>query len=188
MELIKVFIPLNQKNKNGRIYTKEMLGPHVQDFLDRLKLLGVVYGELDHPQIFDTSLSRVSHTISNIWFDGNQLKGEIKLLDTYYGKVLQSLIKDNLEFSVRPRSIGTIDKNGYVHLKKLLTFDVISSDKDAFFGTNELRKLKLNKLSKKMEEQEFLTESYDDRYDVEEELPRFEEDFHILKNNYLINE
>lgn len=186
MYLTKVFIPLNQKNKNGRIYTREML--ETQDFLRRKNQIGVVYGELDHPQIMDTSLSRVSHTITNIWFDGNQLKGEIQPLNTYYGKILQSFIKDNLNFSVRPRSMGTVDENGYVHLKQLLTFDVISSDKDAFFETNELRKLKLNKLSKKMEEEEFLTESYDDRYDDVEELPRFEEGFHILKNNYLINE
>ena len=39
LQLTKVFIPLNIKNKNGRIYTRENLEEHVQDLLTRKKIL-----------------------------------------------------------------------------------------------------------------------------------------------------
>lgn len=148
IQFTKILIPLNVKNKNGRIYTRENLESHVQDFLSRKKSIGVTYGEMDHPDTFDINLSRVSHTIDDIWFKNNKLMGKVTLLDTYYGKIAQELIKDGIILEVRPRSAGTVDSNGYVHLKKLFTFDLIEQQNDAFFNNQKLRKLKLDKLNR----------------------------------------
>lgn len=187
IQLTKIFIPLNIKNKNGRIYTRENLEEHVQDFLYRKSSLGEIYGELNHPDSLDTNLSRISHIIDSIWFDNNKLMGKITILNTNWGKVAQELIKDGIPLEVRPRSSGTVDSNGYVHLKKLFTFDLIEQQKDAFFGNQEIRKLKLNKLAKYFEEQGILKESYDSSYD-EPELPILSEDFHILKKQFNFND
>jgi hypothetical protein len=148
IQFTKVLIPLNIKNKNGRIYTKENLEEHVQDFLIRKNNVGVIYGEMDHPDSFNINLSRVSHTIDDIWFENNNLMGKITILNTLWGKEAQELIKDGIPLEARPRSSGTVDSNGYVHLKKLHTFDLIDQQNDAFFGNQELRKIKLNKLAK----------------------------------------
>ena len=187
MKMQSVFIPLNVKNRNGRIYTRENIEPYVEDFLTLKKQLGVRYGEFDHPDSFDTSLSKVSHTIENIWFSetSNNLMGEIKILDTHWGKQLKSLINSGVEFSVRPRSAGFVDPNGYVHIQKLFTFDIIPLEKDAFFSIKEQRRLKLNKLAE-IEKSGILSEYYIE--DEDEKLPKLDDDFHILKNNELIND
>ena len=140
----RVFIPLNIRNKNGRIYTKEALEIPVQDFLNRKNDMGVIYGELGHPETFNTSFSRVSHTINNIWFENDKLMGEITLLNTNSGKLAQKFNN----FVVRPRSAGTIDTNGYVKIKKIFTFDLISFQDDAFYSNQELRKIKLKNLKR----------------------------------------
>jgi len=194
----KVLIPLDIKNKNGRIYTKKNLETHVQEFIDRKNTLMVIYGEFDHPDIFDTSLSRISHTIENIWFEGNKLMGEVRILNTHYGKELQSLIDEDIEVVFRPRSAGSVDSMGYVHLKKLFTFDAITIDKDAFYSIQEARKMKLNRLIKKQEEQGMLYEARDEEYSYYsnqqirkmklDELKEKNEDFNISKNNLLLND
>ena len=185
IQFIKVLIPLNTKNKNGRSYTRENLEEHVQHFLTRKNNMGIIYGEMDHPDSFDVNLSRVSHIIDDIWFDNNRLMGKVTLLNTHWGKTAQELIKDGIPLEVRPRSSGTVDSSGYVHLKKLITFDLVEQQNDAFFGNQEIRKLKLNKLAKYCEEQGILKESYNSKYDEPETLPSFSKDFHILLKNNL---
>lgn len=173
-----VFIPLNVKNRNGRIYTKENIEPHVQEFLQRKNQIGVCYGELEHPDTFDISLSKVSHTIENIWFEGNNLMGEIKPLNTHYGKILTDMLNSGVEFVVRPRSCGGVDLNGYVHLQKIFTFDILPLAQDAFFDNQKLRKEKLNKIAG-------LNETRNDYDDIV--LPKLDDNFHI-KNNFFIND
>ena len=127
---------LNFKNFNNHIYKdNENLRDSIKDFNDRVKKIGVVYGEYGYPNgNFDTSLSRVSHTIKNVRIEGNKVVGDIKMLNTNYGKILQSEI-DQIVF--RPRIAGIVDENGLVVIKKLFTFDAISKDTDAFFVKDE---------------------------------------------------
>lgn len=145
--LTECFIPLNVKNKNDRIYTREELEPHIQEFLNRKNTLGVIYGEFDTPDSLDTSLSRVSHIIEDVWFDQNKLMGKVRILNTRWGNEVRELVDDGIPIVVRPRSAGTVDSNGYVKIKKLFTFDIYTKDKDAFYDITELRKEKLNKLN-----------------------------------------
>lgn len=165
--LTECFIPLNVKNKNGRIYTREELEPHIQEFLNRKNSLGVIYGEFDTPDGLDISLSRVSHVIEDVWFDQNKLMGKVRILNTFYGKEVRELIDDGIAIVVRPRSADTVDSNGYV-IEKLFTFDIYTKDKDAFYDITELRKEKLNKLNENF-------------VGKEEKLPTLEEDFFFLK-------
>jgi hypothetical protein len=185
MKMQSVFIPLNVKNRNGRIYTKENIEPYVDDFLSRKNQIGVCYGEFDHPDSFDISLSKISHTIENIWFEGNKLMGEIKPLNTHWGKKLKEWIDSGVKFSVRPRSTGFVDPYGYVHLKKLFTFDIIPLESDSFNDLKIIRKMKLDKLAE-IEKSGILSEYYIE--DEDEKLPKLDDDFHILKNNELIND
>jgi len=183
--ITKVFCPLNVKNLNGRIYTKDILESHVEELLKRKESLGVVFGEYD-PDTIDTSLARVSHRVNKIWFENNNLMGEIELINTYYGKYVKSLIDDGIEFVVRPRSMGTIEPNGFVNIKKLFTFDIIPFTKDSFYSIKEERKIKLNILRQKQEEIGILSESYNSSLDIEEDkghLPILDENFYFIKNN-----
>ena len=82
------FTEFGVKNRNERIYSAEKFLPALNEMNERMETLGAVYGEFDHPDVFDTSLSRASHIITkaNYVKESNCVEGEIKLLSTYWGK------------------------------------------------------------------------------------------------------
>jgi len=123
-----IFTEFNIRNRNDRVYTAEKFLPHLSELLERKNLLKVVYGEFDHPDVFDTSLSRISHTIQNAWFikETNRVDGEIRLTSTFYGKEARSLVDDDLPIFVSSRAAGVTESNGEVTVKKLFTYDCVA--------------------------------------------------------------
>ena len=122
-----IFTEFLKKNRNDRIYTPEKFLPHLSELLERKELLKVVYGEFDHPDVFDTSLSRISHTVHNAWYvkEENRVDGEIRLTSTFYGKEARSLVDDDLPIFVSSRAAGVTESNGEVTVKKLFTYDAV---------------------------------------------------------------
>jgi len=139
-----ILIPLNIRNKNGRIYTQNILEPYVKNFADG------TFGEISDENFsyVDIQLSNVSHSIHNLRFINRDLIGDIEILKTERGKLLQSLINSGIEFVFRPRSLGQIDSNGYVIIEKLITFDALPLSEDPYFSLKEVRRRKLEKLDK----------------------------------------
>ena len=123
-----IFTEFNVKNRNDRIYQSDKFLPHLDELLERKKTLGVVYGEFDHPDVFDTSLSRVSHTVEKCFFvkQYNRVDGEIKLLNTHWGKEAQALVDDGCPIFVSSRAAGITESNGEVTIKKLFTYDAVA--------------------------------------------------------------
>jgi hypothetical protein len=122
------FTEFNIKNRNDRIYTAEKFLPHLNELISRKNQLGVVYGEFDHPDVFDTSLSRVSHTIEKAFFvkETNVVKGEIRLLNTHWGKEAKALVDDGCPIFVSSRAAGITESDGTVTVKKLFTYDAVA--------------------------------------------------------------
>ena len=123
-----IFTEFNVKNRNDRIYKSNGFLPHLDELLERKKTLGIIYGEFDHPDVFDTSLSRVSHTIEKAFFvkESNRVDGEIRLLNTHWGKEAQALIDDDCPIFVSSRAAGITESNGEVTIKKLFTYDCVA--------------------------------------------------------------
>jgi len=123
-----IFTEFGVKNRNDRIYSADRFLPHLDELLERKKTLGVVYGEFDHPDVFDTSLSRVSHIVEKAFYvkDKNRVDGEIKLLNTRWGKEAQALIDDDCPIFVSSRAAGITESNGEVTIKKLFTYDAVA--------------------------------------------------------------
>jgi hypothetical protein len=123
-----VFTQFNVKNRNERIYTADKFLPCLKELNERITTMGVVYGEFDHPDVFDTSLSRASHIIRKAYHvkEGNRVDGEIKLLNTYWGKEARSLVEDGCPIFVSSRAAGITESDGTVTLKKLFTYDVVA--------------------------------------------------------------
>jgi hypothetical protein len=90
--------------------------------------MGVVYGEFDHPDVFDTSLSRASHLVLEAKYlkNENRVDGRIKLLSTYWGKEAKSLVDDGCPIFVSSRAAGITESDGSVTLKKLFTYDIVA--------------------------------------------------------------
>jgi len=122
------FTEFGVKNRNERIYTADKFLPALQEMNERMSGLGVVYGEFDHPDVFDTSLSRSSHIITkaNYVAESNLVAGEIRLLSTYWGKEAKALVDDNCPVFVSSRAAGITESDGTVSLKKLFTYDIVA--------------------------------------------------------------
>jgi hypothetical protein len=122
------FTEFNIKNRNERIYTADKFLPHLNELLARKKQLGVIYGEFDHPDVFDTSLRRVSHTVESAVFnqEKNIIEGSIRLLTTQWGKEARALVEDDCPIFVSSRAAGVTESNGEVTIKKLFTYDAVA--------------------------------------------------------------
>jgi hypothetical protein len=122
------FTEFGVKNRNERVYTPERFLPCLEELNTRMTTLGVVYGEFDHPDVFDTSLSRSSHLIKKATYNKelNIVEGQIKLLSTYWGKEARSLVDDGCPIFVSSRAAGITEADGTVSLKKLFTYDIVA--------------------------------------------------------------
>ncbi len=122
------FTEFDIKNRNERVYTADRFLPALTEMNERINNLGVVYGEFDHPDVFDTSLSRASHIITKADYikEQNLVAGEIRLLSTYWGKEAKALVDDGCPVFVSSRAAGITESDGTVSLKKLFTYDIVA--------------------------------------------------------------
>ena len=122
------FTEFGVKNRNERIYTADRFLPALDELNERMNSLGAVYGEFDHPDVFDTSLARASHIITkaNYLKEQNIVAGEIRLLSTYWGKEAKALVDDGCPVFVSSRAAGITESDGSVSLKKLFTYDIVA--------------------------------------------------------------
>ena len=103
-----VFLQSNLKNRNGRVYPKEVMRKEVARYtaeqIDKNRALG----ELGHPDGPTVNLDRVSHMIVSLKEDGDNWVGKAKILDTPMGKVAASLIEAGAQLGVSSRGLGSI--------------------------------------------------------------------------------
>jgi hypothetical protein len=132
-----IFTEFDVLNRNQRVYTSPKFLPCLDEMNERINTMGVVYGEFDHPDVFDTSLSRASHTITKAHFvkEHNRVDGEIRLLSTYFGREARSLVDDGCPIFVSSRAAGITESDGSVSLKKLFTYDIVA---DPGFGSAKM--------------------------------------------------
>jgi len=128
------FTDFDVKNRNERVYTASKFLPALNEMKERMNTLGVVYGEFDHPDVFDTSLQRASHIIKSVDYieEKNSVEGQIQLLSTYWGKEARSIVDDGCPLFVSSRAAGITESDGTVTLKKLFTYDIVA---DPGFGS-----------------------------------------------------
>ena len=123
-----IFTEFDIKNRNERIYTADRFLPCLEEMNERIQNMGSVYGEFDHPDVFDTSLARASHLVTKAEFvkENNRVEGEIRLLNTHWGKEAQALVNDGCPVFVSSRAAGITESDGTVTLKKLFTYDIVA--------------------------------------------------------------
>jgi len=103
-----IFLQSEIKNRNGRVYPKDVLMKEVkrynQEFVNKKR----AFGELGHPDGPTVNLERVSHMITKLYPDGNNFIGEAKIMDTPYGKIVKSLIDEGAQLGVSSRGMGSV--------------------------------------------------------------------------------
>jgi len=113
-----VFLQSNVKNRNGRVYPKEILEKEVnrynKEFINKKR----AFGELGHPDGPTVNLERVSHMVTKLYPDGNNFIGEAKIMDTPYGKIVKGFIDEGAQLGVSSRGMGSmIQRNGANYVK-----------------------------------------------------------------------
>jgi hypothetical protein len=68
-------------------------------------------GELDHPEDSVINLKNASHLVTEIWWNGKDVMGKVKVLDTPSGKVLQELVKSGVSLGISSRGMGSVSEN-----------------------------------------------------------------------------
>ena len=121
----------NAENQNNRIYPRPILEREVDKYhemIDENRALG----ELDHPDNAVVNLANASHLIKDIWWEGDDLKGVVEILDTPAGSILKSLIESGVKLGISSRGLGSTQKNsnGKDIVQddfQLVTFDFVSN-------------------------------------------------------------
>ena len=109
------FLQTEQKNRNGRVYRRNVMEREVKRYSDEHISKGRALGELGHPDGPTINLDRVSHKIVSLEQRGNDFIGKAQILSTPMGKIAESLLKEGVCLGVSSRGIGSLrpTKEGY---------------------------------------------------------------------------
>jgi len=113
-----VFLQSNIKNRNGRVYPREILVREVNRYTKEFINKNRAFGELGHPDGPTVNLERVCHMVKSLTPDGDNFIGEAKIMDTPYGKIVKGLIDEGAQLGVSSRGMGSImNRNGINFVK-----------------------------------------------------------------------
>lgn len=124
-----VFMQANKKNRNGRVYEKKVLEGAVNKYIEEQVKTGRAVGELNHPDGPTINLDKVSHKITELRWDGNDVVGKASILQTPMGKIVEGLLEGGVKLGVSSRGMGTlVNKSGVQHVGgdfMLSTVDIV---------------------------------------------------------------
>jgi hypothetical protein len=106
-----IFLQSNLKNRNGRVYPKEIMAKEVERYNESYVKANRALGELGHPDGPSINLDRVSHMIVSLKEDGDNYIGKAKLMDTPMGNIAKGLIEGGAKLGVSSRGMGTLKPN-----------------------------------------------------------------------------
>jgi hypothetical protein len=113
-----VFLQSEIKNRNGRVYPREILVREVNRYTKEFINKNRAFGELGHPDGPTVNLERVCHMVKSLTQDGRDFIGEAKIMDTPYGKIVKGLIDEGAQLGVSSRGMGSlIQRNGVNYVK-----------------------------------------------------------------------
>lgn len=114
------------KNANQRIYPVNEISKAVSSVMEQIKGGYSVLGEVDHPDDLKINLDRVSHMITEMWMDGPNGFGKMKILPTPMGNLVKTMLESGVKLGVSSRGSGDVDPNGQVSGFEIVTVDVVA--------------------------------------------------------------
>ena len=116
------------KNANQRVYPVTEIGRAVNTLNDQITGGYSVLGEVDHPEGLNINLDRVSHMITEMWMDGPNGYGKLKVLPTPMGQIVQTMLESGVKLGVSSRGSGNVteDGTGQVSDYEIITVDIVA--------------------------------------------------------------
>lgn len=114
------------KNGNGRVYPINEITRAVEECQAKIKAGNYIMGELNHPDTLSINLQNVSHAITEIFMDGNNAVGKMKLLNTPAGNIAKGIMEGGVRLGVSSRGTGNVAESGDVSDFAFVTMDIVS--------------------------------------------------------------
>jgi len=117
----------DQKNANQRIYPVREINTAVKTLNEQITGGYSVLGEIDHPEDLKINLDRVSHMITEMWMEGANGYGKLKILPTPMGKVIETMLESGVKLGVSSRGSGNVNEaTGHVSEFEIITVDIVA--------------------------------------------------------------
>ena len=116
------------RNANQRVYPVNEIGRAVKTLNDQVTGGYSVLGEVDHPEGLNINLDRVSHMITEMWMEGDNGYGKLKVLPTPMGSLVKTMLENGVKLGVSSRGSGNVSEsgNGEVSEFEIITVDVVA--------------------------------------------------------------
>ena len=115
------------KNHNQRIYPVDQIATAVTSLNEQITEGNSVLGEVDHPDDLKINLDRVCHMITEMWMDGPNGYGKLKILPTPMGQLVRTMLESGVKLGVSSRGSGEVNDNtGEVSGFEIVTVDVVA--------------------------------------------------------------
>ena len=116
------------RNANQRVYPVTEIGRAVNTLNDQIKGGYSVLGEVDHPEGLNINLDRVSHMITEMWMDGPNGYGKLKVIPTPMGQLVKTMLENGVKLGVSSRGSGNVkeDGSGEVSEFEIITVDCVA--------------------------------------------------------------
>lgn len=124
-------------NRNHRTYPKKILETEINRYRSLIEGKRAL-GELGHPDSPAINLDKVSHFLINLQFEGNDVYGKAKILETPNGRIVKNFINEGIVLGMSSRGLGSVKQiNGVNEVQndfKLAAIDIVAepSAPDAF--------------------------------------------------------
>jgi hypothetical protein len=139
-EFYAVLQKYNTPNRNGRIYPEKILKREAENYKKMISK-GTSLSELNHPESSLIDLDRVSHIITEVWWEGPILMGKLKLLTSpgfhergivsTKGDMAANYLRQGVTLGISSRGVGSLKKVGEQNEVQddfeLICFDLVSS-------------------------------------------------------------
>ena len=115
------------RNANQRVYPVSEIGNAVKTLNDQIQNGYSVLGEVDHPDDLKVNLDRVSHMITEMWMDGPNGYGKMKVLPTPMGNLIKTMLEAGVKLGVSSRGSGNVNEgSGEVSDFEIITVDIVA--------------------------------------------------------------
>lgn len=115
------------KNANERVYPVGEIERAVTTLNEQITSGYSVLGEVDHPDDLKINLDRVSHMITEMWMDGPNGYGKLKILPTPMGQLVRTMLESGVKLGVSSRGSGNVNEgSGHVSDFEIVTVDVVA--------------------------------------------------------------
>lgn len=122
-----IFIEGDVKNANERIYPRSEIYKAVKTLMEQINKDIPVLGEVDHPDDLKINLDRVSHIITDMYVEGANGIGTLKIIPTPMGNTIGAMLGAGVKLGVSSRGSGNVDdRTGNVSDFEIVTVDVVA--------------------------------------------------------------